>query len=381
MGEWRDGRGIPFQRGESLLARDARRLTMNSVEEPGKIAVLTLYASTDLLGGVEVFTDQLQAALDHVEVFAEPPEAGGGSPWNLERVGMAQAYTAHRVAQRFRERHREDPFALVISNGLSGWPLSLQSVDIPMVQVYHFTLAGFARQALDHRGDRLTTRTVSAFFDGWAGRGKHVITVNPHILREVQRFYGLDGQVIRNAVDTDLFQKVDPRHARERLGIDPDVPLGLCVGRAEYAKGFDILIDVAESLPEVQFAFVGPAPQAVPNLQVFDRVPHAEMPLLYSAADFFLLPSRYEGLNLAILEALACDLPLVVSRAAYQLPEDPAPLGYVAEGLDPQEYVQGIREVLDAGASYHGRETVLASYSFDAFRANWRRLVGGLVGG
>lgn len=372
--------GLPSIQGDSLAPSKRAELVIVSLDEDtGRIAVLSLHASSDLLGGVEVFTDQLARALDRVVVFAEPTEAGWGSRWNLARVGMGQAYTAYRVAQRFRRSHREEPFALVLSNGLSGWPLTLQMVDIPMVQVYHFTLAGFARQALNHRGDRLTTRTISAFFDGLAGRGKHVIAVNRHVLREVQRFYGLDGQIILNAVDTARFKKGDRSHAREELGIDPTATVGLCVGRAQYAKGFDILVKVAKSLPEILFVFVGPAPQTVPNLRIFETVPHTEMPRFYSAADFFLLPSRYEGLNLAILEALSCDLPIVVSEAAYHLDEDPAPLGYVAGGFDPHEFVQGIHDVLDGGSSFHGRETILSSYSFDAFRENWRGLVGELV--
>ncbi len=352
---------------------------MNLDKEAARIAVLSLHASSHLLGGVEVFTDQLARALDHVVVFAGPTDTGQESRLNLRRVGMGQAYVAYRVAQRFWRSHGEEPFDLVLSNGLSGWPLALRTVDIPMVQVYHFTLAGFARQALDHRGDRITARTVSAFFDGLAGRGKHVIAVNRHVLGEVQHYYGRDGQVILNAVDTDRFQKGDRSRAREELGIGPNAMVGLCVGRAEYAKGFDILVEVVKSLPEVLFLFVGPGPKVVPNLRVIENVPHPEMPRYYSAADFFILPSRYEGMNLAILEALACDLPIVVSEAAYHLDEDPAPLGYVAESFDSEEFVQGIHYVLDAGSSFRGRDTILSAYSFEAFRENWRGLVGGLV--
>ena len=49
-------------------------------------------------------------------------------------------------------------------------------------------------------------------------------------------------------------------------------------------------------------------------------VPHADGPLLYSAASAFVYPSRYEGFGLPPLEAMACGAPAVVSDAS-SLPE------------------------------------------------------------
>lgn len=350
------------------------------VEDKGKIALLTLYSS-ETVGGVERFNDQLQTALDNVVLFSEPRHDTQRPRWNLDRVGMRQAYTAHRVVRSFLARHQRDPFSLAISTGITGWPLSIRRLDIPTVQVYHFTLAGFARQALRHRGDRLTTGRISAFFDGLAGRGKEVIAVSPNVLQEVKRFYGLDGRVILNPVDLTLFRNMDKSHAREILGLAEEATIGLYVGRAEYAKGFDILVDVARLMPEVLFTLVASYPDTEPNIRAFDNVPHEKMPLFYAAADFFFLPSRYEGLNLSILEALACDLPIVVSRAAYHLEEDPAVYGYAARTFDPREFVTGIREVLDRAPSFDGRRAIVSSYSLENFGRNWRRLVRSLKDG
>ncbi len=69
------------------------------------------------------------------------------------------------MARSFLRRQQAQPFQLVISNGLYGWPLSFRHLDILMIQIYHLTMAGLSRNGLIFRGDRLTTLTVAAFFD------------------------------------------------------------------------------------------------------------------------------------------------------------------------------------------------------------------------
>ena len=344
-----------------------------------RIAVLTPYSSADYVGGTEVFNDQLKSALGELEIFADP-ESGATAPrWHPDRIGMAQPYQALRSARSFLRVHRTRPFQLVICNGLYGWPLAFAHLDIPAVQVYHFTMAGLARHALSLPGDRLTTGTVSAFFDRLAGRGKSVVAVSHAVHRELESFYRLGSRVIPNAVDTALFRKHDRHRAREDLGLPANGPIGLFVGRPEFAKGFDIFLEVAGSLPEITFVVVGRYAGGEPNVVVLRDVPHSRMPLCYSAADFLFLPSRYEGFGLSILEALACDLPFVVSKAAFNLHEDPSPYGYVSERLRPEEFVQGIREVLSPSSSYGPGRALAAAYNLDVFRGNWGAFVESLL--
>ena len=344
-------------------------------EDLPRIAVLAPNPPGGYMGGMEIFIGQLQRALGGVEVFANSG-CGRTSPrWHLERIGLEEPYRAIGVTRAFLKSHRTRPFQLAISNGLYGWPLSFGQVDIPLVQVYHLTMAGFAQQALPLRGDRFTTGTVSAFFERLAGRGKYIVAVSDSVLQQVGSYYGLSGQVLMNAVDTTLFRNLDQRIARETLGLPDRSPIGLFVGRTEYAKGFDIFLEVARSLPDITFVVAGNSSHVEPNVRVLGDIPHSKMPLCYSAADFLFLPSRYEGFSLSILEALACDLPLAVSEAAYNLIVDPSECGYVAKSLRPEEFVQGIREVLEQSSSYSPRRAITTTYAFEAFRDNWRSLV------
>ena len=71
------------------------------------------------------------------------------------------------------------------------------------------------------------------------------------------------------------------------------------------------------------------------------------MPLLYAAADVFVLPSRYEGCNLSLLEALACEVPAVVSAAAYPFGNESPDMGIVVEPPTAEAFAEGISRAVN----------------------------------
>jgi glycosyltransferase involved in cell wall biosynthesis len=129
---------------------------------------------------------------------------------------------------------------------------------------------------------------------------------------------------IPNGIDTERFRQATPperRQARLRLGLLPNGPVALFVGRLVPNKGVGILLETARRLPEVGFLAVGSGPLAhlmaarPDNLRWQPAVPADEMPGCYQACDCLLLPSVDEGLPLVVQEAMACGLPAVVSTA------------------------------------------------------------------
>lgn len=136
---------------------------------------------------------------------------------------------------------------------------------------------------------------------------------------EQGRAAGVRGRfcMARNGVDLAGFHRAsdeDRRRARARLGLSADVPLAVCVGRLTRQKGQDVLLAAWASaqarLPDAILALVGrgellePLRRQAPPGAIFVG-PVQDVWQWYAAADLVVLPSRWEGLPLTLLEALA----------------------------------------------------------------------------
>jgi glycosyltransferase involved in cell wall biosynthesis len=149
---------------------------------------------------------------------------------------------------------------------------------------------------------------------------------------------------------------------RRRLGIPPEAPLALTVARFTEQKGHAVLLDALPAIlaaaPTVCFVWAGDGPmrpdlirairerglaQAVHVLGQRDDVPD-----LLAAADCFVLPSLFEGLPIALLEAMAAGLPVVATRVCGN---DEVVIDGVAGRLvppcNPAALAQAVVEALD----------------------------------
>lgn len=169
-------------------------------------------------------------------------------------------------------------------------------------------------------------------------------------------------QVIPCGVNLKLFTPLllSRQQARKKLGLKPNQPLLLFVGRLDPFKGPDLLLQAAAMMEEeAHVAIVGGKLQGdqeleqlrklADDLDISQRVhflgarPQHELPLIYTAADVTVMPSYHESFGLVAVESLACGTPVVATRAGglmtiirhgetgYLVPRCP---GFFAERLD-----------------------------------------------
>lgn len=162
--------------------------------------------------------------------------------------------------------------------------------------------------------------------------GREVLKVPPALQR-----------VVPNGIDTTLFSPCSPAERsalRAESGIPPDAVVLGTLGRFSYQKDPATLHQAfracAELIPKLHLIHVGRG-ELRPEIRRYARthgyenrvtwIEYLRNPVpFYRMLDGFILTSRYEGLSLAVLEALSVDLPVLLSDA-------PGNRGFTSLGL------------------------------------------------
>ena len=212
-----------------------------------------------------------------------------------------------------------------------------------------------------------------------------VIAVSDGMRRDILASYpALDPQkvtVVYNGIDLERWTPLHDADKARALGIDPDRPAVIFVGRITRQKGLPYLLRAARMLPpEVQVILCAGAPDTpeilaevtglVEGLQAerdgvvwIDRLlPNDELRAALTASTVFVCPSIYEPLGIVNLEAMACGLP-VVGTATGGIPEvivdgvtgRLVPIDQLHDGTgtptDPEAFVRDLAAALTEVAS------------------------------
>lgn len=212
----------------------------------------------------------------------------------------------------------------------AAWKARVQSV--PYVITPHGALDPYL-YARSTKGSIRVKRLYERWFDLRNLNAAGAIHYTAEEERERASFLNLRASsiVIPNGLDWTRYRELPTRGAlRARWGLE-DAPLVLFLGRLHFKKGLDLLISAFDALgkraPGVQLVIAGPENddygQKVRGWvreRGLDAVVHfvgslegQDVVQAYVDADVFVLPSYTENFGMSVAEAMACELPVVIS--------------------------------------------------------------------
>lgn len=216
-------------------------------------------------------------------------------------------------------------------------------------------------------------------------RADCILTVSEFSRREIIECLGVPPERVR-AIHLGIGPSFAPAHEEQvqalRKRFDLARPYLLSVGTLEPRKNYAYLIDVFENLQDFDGDLViagmrgwrfDPILQAMERSRLRNRIRYLEyvpenlLPALYTGAELFVYPSRYEGFGFPPLEAMACGTP-VLSAATGSLPEVLGDAAVLVEGYAIDQWTAAIENLLrDRGA----RATRIDRGTAHAARFTW----------
>jgi alpha-maltose-1-phosphate synthase len=341
-----------------------------------------------------------------------PPDVYGGAGVHVQYlVEVLRAQAEVQVRTWGAPRSEADVTAYPLPGTLTAANAALQTfgVDLAMAQdvagadvvhshTWYANLGGHLAKLLHGVPHVLTAHSLEPLrpwkaeqlgggyaLSSWAERTAYeaadaVIAVSAGMRNDILRSYpAVDParvKVVHNGIDLSGWRRTeDPDHVRT-LGIDPDRPTIVFVGRITRQKGLPYFLRAVALLPpEVQVVLCAGAPDTpeimaevsglVADLAahrdgvvwIERMLPRDELCRVLSAATTFVCPSVYEPLGIVNLEAMACEA-AVVGTATGGIPEVVddgvtgrlVPIEQVQDGTgtptDPERFVRDLADVL-----------------------------------
>lgn len=170
-------------------------------------------------------------------------------------------------------------------------------------------------------------------------------------------------RVFPNAVNANVFSKRDKTKCRKLLNLPQDVFIVVYVGWFNQRKGSTRVASAIEKMvyDDIYSIFVGSGNMepSCKNILYKGRANYEDVPLFLNSADVFCLPTLKEGCCNAVIEAMACGLPIISSDLPFNwdvldhtnsILIDPNDINAISKAIESLRNNEELREQLSRGA-------------------------------
>ena len=184
-----------------------------------------------------------------------------------------------------------------------------------------------------YRRHRFRKMLLELWFQNRVTRGAAAMhfTTEEEMILAAPHVFGARGIVVPHGLDTDEYDDLPPRgRFRARHPGIGERPIVLFFGRLNFKKGLDILTrafaDVVREVPDAHLVVAGPDRGMLEKTQAWveefglgrhttftGMVTGDDKLALLADSDLFVLPSYSENFGIAVVEAMACGLPVAIS--------------------------------------------------------------------
>jgi glycosyltransferase involved in cell wall biosynthesis len=319
----------------------------------------------------------------------------------IHRVAKPFTYGTRRMLKQLVDNGRD---SVVHSHATAGSYAirSIARLGAPVVSHVHGTSrSAYMPADLEFEGMKLNYSPVKVTLAyiremmAWR-RADRLVSVSSAVKNDLATRYKIPKSridVVLNGADPDLFRHVPDAKIPGLPGLEGKRVV-LYVGHFGLRKGILNLIramkDVNAEVPDSVLVCIGGVPAWLGKgdywaflkgfaqrcgidgkVFLLDKIPNEALPVYYSGAEVFVLPSYYEAFAKVVIEAMACEIPIVATRMGGNLDAVGSDAGLLVEFGDSRGIARAVITVLQdrqlakrMGAN--GRQRVLQSFTWRA---------------
>ena len=243
-----------------------------------------------------------------------------------------------------------------------------------VIETHHIWIMGYILKrlgqkfiAVAHNSDQIGYRydeRMQPYAMSCANGADTIFAVSDFVRDEVLDLYQVPSEkvvTVENGFNETIFspQTIDKKKLFDEYGIsvDPNLPIVTFGGKLSRTKGVDTLIEANRLLQgEVPFHLVlfgvgdleevlghPPTDDEMKHVTLMGHLPQSVLARFHNVARLSTVPSRFEGFNIAALEAMGCGLPVVGTRTG-QI--EKFVVGEIVEAADSEALAGAIKKIL-----------------------------------